>query len=52
MMLEKIDVNVEVESILDVAERDSVLQGLPPFTPEFRDELRSLATITLLNAAR
>jgi hypothetical protein len=25
--------------ILDVVERDSVIEGLPPFTPEFREEI-------------
>lgn len=29
-----------VESILDAAERNSVIEGLPPFTGELRAELR------------
>jgi hypothetical protein len=29
-----------VARILDVVERDSVIEGLPPFTPEFRERLR------------
>lgn len=29
-----------VTRILDVVERDSVIEGLPPFTPEFRERLR------------
>jgi len=28
------------ERILDVVERNSVIEGLPPFTPEFREQLR------------
>lgn len=28
------------EMILEVVERDSVIEGLPPFTKEFRERLR------------
>ncbi len=28
------------EQILDVAERNSVIEGLPPFTEAFKDDLR------------
>jgi hypothetical protein len=28
--------------VLDVVERNSVIEGLAPFTPEFRDRLRRL----------
>lgn len=35
------------ERILDVAERDSVIEGLPPFTEEMRERLRKrLAAIS------
>jgi hypothetical protein len=29
-----------VERILDVTERNSVIEGLPPFSEEFREKLR------------
>jgi hypothetical protein len=29
-----------VERILDVVERNSVIEALPPFSPEFREQLR------------
>ena len=31
-----------VESILDVAERNSLIEGLPPFDPAFRRRMRRL----------
>ena len=35
------DDRIRHERILDVAERNSVIEGLPPFTNEFRDRLRA-----------
>ncbi len=34
------DPEKRIAMILDVAERNSVIEGLPPFTPELREQLR------------
>lgn len=36
-----------IERILDVAERDSVIEGLPPFSEETRQQLRHELTVGL-----
>ena len=35
------DDHIRHERILDVAEPNSVIEGLPPFTDQFRDRLRA-----------
>ncbi len=43
------DPQERLRRILDVAERDSVIEGLPPFSEDFKSEiLRQSATISAL----
>lgn len=35
------DADARHERFLDVAERNSVIEGLPPFSAEFREELKN-----------